>query len=539
MKPADQERILVEVQNRVVERHMREADHRPEGYLEEVIQDTLYHENLRLEDEDPSKPDVRRYVTFYDQLRKRLTSASRPVLHAALSDLAHHFAAEVLGNFSEAVYRFSTSVIPHGLSVVLKAANARHALSPRMFRGDLSEHLLLQGAVEQARALHRKGTTVFVPTHVSNLDSVVMGYSIFLLGIPPVLYGAGLNLFSNPLLAFFMRNLGAYRVDRRKKAGLYKDVLKEYSTVALELGYHSLFFPGGTRSRSGSVERDIKKGLLGTAVTAYGNNLRAGRVNPNIYVVPCTISYRLVLEAETLIRDHLAEVGKSRYIIEDDESSKPRKVLNFLSQILALEDRIVLTFSKPLDVLGNPVDDDGRSLDPQGRTIDPRTYMQREGEVVEDDDRDTQYTHELADAIGASFLRDNMVMATQVVAHSLFRLLQKRNPNLDLYRLLRTGGDQASFPIPEVQAEVGRTIDILKSFPEEKGPRLDPSLTADTATAGSILDDGLRHFGTYHTRPAAERRGDRVFHGDRNLLYFYSNRLRGYDLGRIEAGGAT
>ena len=52
-----------------------------------------------------------------------------------------------------------------------------------------------------------------------------------------------------------MHNLGAYRVDRRLKHGLYKDVLKTYSCVLIERGYHSLFFPGGTRSRIGGVER--------------------------------------------------------------------------------------------------------------------------------------------------------------------------------------------------------------------------------------------------------------------------------------------
>ena len=67
-----------------------------------------------------------------------------------------------------------------------------------------------------------------------------------------------------PSSRFFMHNLGAYRVDRRLKHALYKDVLKAYSCVLLERGYHSLFFPGGTRSRSGGVERKLKLGLVGT-----------------------------------------------------------------------------------------------------------------------------------------------------------------------------------------------------------------------------------------------------------------------------------
>ena len=49
------------------------------------------------------------------------------------------------------------------------------------------------------------------------MDSLVLGYAIYRLGLPPVIYGAGLNLFSNPLVGFFMHNLGAYTVDRRKR----------------------------------------------------------------------------------------------------------------------------------------------------------------------------------------------------------------------------------------------------------------------------------------------------------------------------------
>src|SRR5690606_24005049 len=110
------------------------------------------------------------------------------------------------------------------------------------------------------------------------------------------------------------------------------DVLKIYSTVILERNYHSLFFPGGTRSRSGAVESKLKLGLLGTGIKAYINNLKKNAEKPNIYVVPCTINYHLVLEAETLIDDYLEETGKARYIIERDESSSFAKVFNFIFQ---------------------------------------------------------------------------------------------------------------------------------------------------------------------------------------------------------------
>ena len=95
--------------------------------------------------------------------------------------------------------------------------------------------------------------------------SIVLGYALMREGLPPVSYGAGKNLFTNPIISFFMHNLGAYRLDRRIKAGLYKDALKSYSTVLLERGYHSLFFPGGTRSRSGMIEQHLKC----TRITAH------------------------------------------------------------------------------------------------------------------------------------------------------------------------------------------------------------------------------------------------------------------------------
>ena len=113
-------------------------------------------------------------------------------------------------------------------------------------------------------------------------------------------------------------------------------MLKTYSSVMIERGYHSLFFPGGTRSRSGMVESRLKLGLAGTAIEAYARN--AIRAEPRraprpIFFVPVTINYALVLEAETLIDDYLKEAGKARYIIEDDEFSQLDRWLAFFRRL--------------------------------------------------------------------------------------------------------------------------------------------------------------------------------------------------------------
>jgi hypothetical protein len=55
--------------------------------------------------------------------------------------------------------------------------------------------------------------------------------------------------------------------------------------------------------------------------------------------------------------------------------------------------------------------------------------------------------------------------------------------------------------------------------------------------ARGIVEDAVRHFGTYHTESAAVQDGERVVHRDRRLLYYYGNRLRNYGLPSLERRG--
>ncbi|MEB2313767.1 MAG: 1-acyl-sn-glycerol-3-phosphate acyltransferase [Sorangiineae bacterium] len=524
MRPEDRERAQLEAAGRVVDRHLRAAGAAPHRYLEDLLGDTLYEERRRLDRADPRDPRTRADLAYYHRLQRELRHASGADLARLVADVARRFAQEIVGSFDERVYRITTTAVPAGLSLLLGAMRPRLTSLDELRRG-VASHLELRGAAEHVRRLEGHGTLVVVPTHSSHLDSIVLGYAVHLLGMPPLLYGAGLNLFDNPLVSFFMNHLGAYRIDRKKGATLYKDVLKEYASYSLELGYHNLFFPGGTRSRSGAVERHLKKGLLGTTIPAYLAGLARKQAKPNIYYAPCTISYKLVLEAETLIDDYLKETGRSQYVIDDDEFSRPRRILNFMAGLVSMDSRIVVTFSPPLDLFGNPVDEAGRSLDPRGRVIDPSSYVTRHGAPVHDEQRDRQYTEEAAQAIGAAFQRDTVVLSTHVVAHAMFRLLERHNPELDRYRLLRTGGATPSFPVAELAHEVEWVLAALERRAD--GPRKDAELGRDAA---AIIDDATRHFGTYHRQAALVRRGERVFHQDRPLLLYYGNRVGSHAL---------
>jgi hypothetical protein len=50
----------------------------------------------------------------------------------------------------------------------------------------------------------------------------------------------------------------------------------------------------------------------------------------------------------------------------------------------------------------------------------------------------------------------------------------------------------------------------------------------------AVVSEALAHLNCYHRRPALTRRGDRLFHVDRNLLLYYQNRLAGHDFERLE-----
>jgi glycerol-3-phosphate O-acyltransferase len=384
------------------------------------------------------------------------------------------------------------------------------------------------GDVHALARLHERGTLVIAPTHSSNLDSLAIGFAVAQLGLPPLTYGAALNLFDNPLIGRFMYNLGAYTVDRRKQDPLYKRTLKEFATVSIEFGHDNLYFPSGTRSRSGALERRLKKGLLGCSLAAYRNNLVQRREKPGVFVVPCTISYPLVLEAATLIDDWLAEAGKARYIIVDDEFSRWERWRDYLRGLLSLDLDIHIRFGQPLDSLGNPVDEEGVSHDPRGRAIDPAGYLEVDGKLAEDPVRDAEYTRELERRLVVEYRRENVIHSTHVLAFACFELLRRRKPDLDLYRLLGSIGVEQSLALPEVEDEL---LPLLAELREAaRADRIRLSEVVANADLGDFMRAALRNFGTYHHRPVVERRGIRLHVGDAKLLFYYRNRLDGYGM---------
>lgn len=524
--------VVSEVTGRILASVRASASERT---LTELISETLWWEQERLAAADPSDEDAQADRGFYMEIRRALPRASETEQLRLLERIVSRYANEIAGNFSQKFYNLAVKVGPPMLSALLTG------LSPRRLLGSepiprLDQHLIIEGDVAALTRLRERGTLVVTPTHSSNLDSLVIGFAVHELGLPPLTYGAALNLFRNPIIGRFMHNLGAYTVDRRKRDPLYKQTLKTYCSVALEWRADNLFFPGGTRSRSGAIERTLKKGLLGCSLSAYRNNLARRREPAGIYIIPCTISYPLVLEASTLIEDWLAEAGKSRYIIVDDEFSRWERWLDFLRGIFSLDLKIHLRFGRPLDPFGNEVDADGVSLDPRQRPIDPRGYLEVDGVLTEDPERDAEYTRALESRILAEFARESVIHPTNVLAFACFELLRRARPELDLYRLIGSiGSDPNSGPslgLPEVEDELALTLEELAALARSDRIRLSAAVhdAAASGDLGPLSRAALSSFGTYHARPVIQRRGVRLHVCDSKLLFYYRNRLDGYEL---------
>lgn len=448
-----------------------------------------------------------------------------------MRELVTRYAWDVAGNFDPRVYKFaSRAMAPLVGSLLSPRATLRHF--PHSFDlSALDDRVIVQGPTKHIKKLAEIGTLIFVPTHLSNMDSIVFGFALERSGLPPATYGAGKNLFTNPVLSYFMHNLGAYRVDRRLRHALYKEVLKTYSCVLLERGYHSLFFPGGTRSRSGGVERRLKLGLAGTGVEAFARTVERGKPR-KIFFVPATINYLLTLEAETLIDDFLQEEGKARYLIEDDESTQWSRVGAFMRKLLGLDAGCVIRFSHPVDCFGNSVDEDGLSHDARGRVVDPVSYLTGlDGRPSRDAARDAQYTRELGDVVCEAYKRDTVAMATHLVAAAAFARLQKglagARKNVDIFALLRQK-DDVLVGRSELAADVEALRDRARALERRGEIVLGPSV--ERASGDAIVEEALRAFSGYHTDPVLLPRGTDLVLEDTRLIFYYQNRLAAHGL---------
>jgi len=502
----------------------------------EELELTRYREKLRYKT-NPWKVDPDDEVVFWNGVKSRLVDLDnsdkkekQKIVDQILKDIVLRYVQEITGNFKPSHYRLARRIIKFGFARLLNAARIKKFGA--LWRGDLTlqDKIQITGETEQIRKLAKIGTVVIVPTHFSNLDSILIGWVIHTLGLPPFIYGAGLNLFNMEIFAYFMNSLGAYKVERRKKNLLYLESLRTYSSMALQDGCHSLFFPGGTRSRSGKIENKLKLGLLGTAIEAQRINYERdgkGR-HSKIFIVPVVTNYNFVLEAPALIRSYLERKGQERYYAESDRYEKSGKILKFLIEFFTKGNNISVSIGKGLDLFGNYVNDEGMSIDIHGNRINSRDYFLFKGKISTDVQREEEYTRMLSEVVVNEYHRINRVQSSHLVAFTAFRLICIKYKNFDLYSVLRLPTDEIEIEYSEFKKAFSKLRNrVIELFNDGKVD-MATHLTEDI---DKVIELGISNVGMYHSRrPLLINKQGNVITQDINNMYYYHNRMDGYEL---------
>lgn len=501
--------------------------------INSILESTIYKEKIRIK-ASPWKVDPANEKLYWQKLEKTLKD------NAQLEDkdernlellkkILNRYSEEIVGNFNPKTFLFARKFLTALFRRIFLKARGWNIFSLFGMKERLMKKLIVSGHVEEVRSLFDKGTVVFLPTHFSNLDSILIGYVIDTkIGLPSFSYGAGLNLFNAEIVAYFINRLGAYKVDRRKKNAIYLESLKVFSTLSVQRGINSLFFPGGTRSRSGMIEKNIKLGLLNSLVEAQ-RNMTIQETDKKIFVVPIVTSYHSVLEGSSLIDQHLKSSGKEKYLKTKKKFGTFKKLRFFLREVYRRETEFYLNVGKPMDVFGNELDKAGNSVNSSEKIVDLEDYFSNEGELTFNPQREKIYTRNLGDKIVERFHTENVVLTSHIVAFSFFSIFKKINEKLDLYTMLSLPLDAFFVEITDLERAVSDCVKIVKKLASNDKLLLSESLSE--MTTQEIIVDAIGHLSAFHIKkPILKTKYGTYISQDYRLLYFYSNRLLGYKI---------
>src|SRR5207253_6849971 len=139
--------------------------------------------------------------------------------------------------------------------------------------------------LEAIYALAQRHPVVFLPSHKSNLDHLVLQYALHENGHPPNHTAGGINMNFFPM-GPLMRRSGVFFIRRSFKDNVvYKLVLRQYIDYLIEKRFPLEWYIEGGRSRSGKL-MPPRFGLLAYVVDAY----RRGK-SEDVLLVPVSVAY--------------------------------------------------------------------------------------------------------------------------------------------------------------------------------------------------------------------------------------------------------
>ena len=478
--------------------------------LYDELLNTLYKEKLRISNiswtADPKDDkkfwyEIKEKILEYekDKTNKKIKSKLLPLI-------IDRYTKEIIGNFKTSHHSFARRAITSFLARLLNTAKLRNPFGNL----NLDTTIKIFGKKKKLRRLSKIGTIVMVPTHFSHLDSALIGWIISHLGLPAFMYGAGLVLYNMKIFAYFFNSLGAYKVDRRKKHILYLETLKTYTEQAIINDCHNLFYPGGTRSRSGSIEKNLKLGLLSSTINAQKELIKE---NKKIFIVPVTFSYQFVLEGPALINQYLSKNKIDDQHLKDLGYSNTYKILTFLVKYFTQSNSIGVSFGNPMDVFGNKVNNNGEVKD--------------NNQLSFENSNKANILNNLSEKIISELMSGTVVFSSLLVAIVSFEIIQNRFKRMKITSLLSLPEDELIIKLKHFKKYYNRAQNHIDKLSKNK-------LVKKSNELNLSLDDqiklGCKNLGLYHAIKPVKLINESIVVKNMKMLYYYKNRLEGYGL---------
>lgn len=189
--------------------------------------------------------------------------------------------------------------------------------------------------LRKVKKLAQHNTLIYVPSHKSHLDYLLLSYLLFRHNLYPPFIAAGHNLSFWPAGPIF-RRAGAFFI-RRSFSGqrFYAEVFSVYVKTLIKLGHNIEFFIEGGRSRTGKLVLP-KLGLLSIIIQAYEE-----KYCDDLIFIPTSICYDQIPETESYVRELKGE------------SKKPEDLKQLVSARRVLKKRygkVYVRFGKPISL---------------------------------------------------------------------------------------------------------------------------------------------------------------------------------------------
>jgi glycerol-3-phosphate O-acyltransferase len=256
----------------------------------------------------------------------------RPAFRGGLSRLARE-----LGRRPEAVERDAARILTeiaatHSPFMIDITAHLIHLLYTRGYGETIHYD---PAELERIKALSQQHPVVFLPSHKSNLDHLVLQYALHENGHAPNHTAGGINMNFFPV-GPLVRRSGVFFIRRSfKDDPVYKFTLSHYIDYLIEKRFSLEWYIEGGRSRSGKL-LPPRFGLLAYVVDAY----RRGKAE-DVVLIPTSIAY-----------DQIQDV--SEYAAEQRGRPKAREGFGwFLGVVRRLNRRygdIHIRFGEPLSL---------------------------------------------------------------------------------------------------------------------------------------------------------------------------------------------